>query len=259
MRLRATAAVTALALLALPAATRAEPNPLAVDLRWDVPVVLGAGALAIGLSTKAVAPTRCRWCATNSFDTTLRDHLVWHDAKSAGTASDVLANGVLPAAALIHSGAAAWAYGDARIGLEDAIVIGEAALIATDLNAASKDAFARSRPGAGPGAGGAAAKSFYSGHTTIAFAVATATGTVASLRGYPSAPWVWATGLTLATGVGYLRVAADAHWTTDVLAGAAVSGVVGWAVPYLFHRVRSDRGRSAVEIVPAPGGLALVF
>jgi membrane-associated phospholipid phosphatase len=259
MRLRAAASLTAALVLTLPATARAEPNPLAVDLRWDVPVTLGAGAVAVGLSTKALAPTRCRWCATNSFDTTLRDHLGWRDTRSAGTASDVLASGVLPAAALIHSGAAGWVYGDARIAVDDAIVIVEAVLIATDLNAASKDAFARARPRAGPGAGGAAVKSFYSGHTTLAFSVATATGTVASLRGYPSAPWVWATGLTLATGVGYLRVAADAHWATDVLAGAAVSGVVGWAVPYLFHRVTSDRGRSAVEIVPAPGGFALVF
>lgn len=255
VRVPALALVVALA----PAARADEPNPLAVDLRWAVPVTLGAGALAAGLSAKPLAPSRCRWCGTNGYDTSSRTHLVWRDTRSAGTASDVLAAGVLPAAALVHAGAQAWRHGDARLGLEDAIVIAEAVLIATDLNAVAKDLFARRRPSAGDGASGAAVKSFYSGHTTLAFSLATSAGTVASLRGYSSAPWVWGTGLGLAATVGYLRVAADAHWATDVLAGAAVSGVVGWAVPWVFHRVRSERGRTAVDLVPAPGGFALVF
>lgn len=259
MRLRITALALVAALASPPAARAEEPAPLAVDLRWDVPVTLGAGALAVGLSTKPLAPTRCRWCSTNGFDRSIRLHLVWSDTRGAGTASDVLASGVLPAAALVHAGAQAWRHGDARLGLEDAIVIAEAVLIATDLNAASKDLFARRRPGAGPNASGAAVKSFYSGHTSLAFSLATSAGTVASLRGYSSAPWVWGAGLGLATCVGYLRVAADAHWATDVLAGAAVSGLVGWAVPWVFHRVRSEGGGRAVEVVPAPGGFALVF
>jgi membrane-associated phospholipid phosphatase len=75
-----------------------------------------------------------------------------------------------------------------------------------------------------------------------------------TLRGDEAAPWVWAIGLTLATGVGYLRVGADAHWLTDVLAGAAVGTAIGVAVP-LFEK-RLVKG---VTIAPAPGGFAIRF
>jgi hypothetical protein len=60
--------------------------------------------------------------------------------------------------------------------------------------------------------------SFYGGHTSFGFTVVAATVTVASMRGYP--------------GVG---IAADQHYLTDILVGAAVGGLVGWAVPRVFH------------------------
>ena len=42
-------------------------------------------------------------------------------------------------------------------------------------------------------------------------------------------------GFTLAAGVGYLRIAADQHYLTDILVGAAVGGLMGWAIPRIFH------------------------
>jgi membrane-associated phospholipid phosphatase len=90
--------------------------------------------------------------------------------------------------------------------------------------------------------------SFYSSHTSFSFAVATASGTVASMRKYRSAPLVWAAGLVSAAAVGYLRIAADRHYFTDVLTGAAAGSAVGFAVPYLFHR-----SRGLLAVVPAPG------
>ena len=42
---------------------------------------------------------------------------------------------------------------------------------------------------------------------------------------------MWATGLTFAAATAYLRVAADKHYFTDVLASAAIGVAVGWAVP----------------------------
>jgi membrane-associated phospholipid phosphatase len=89
--------------------------------------------------------------------------------------------------------------------------------------------------------------SFYSGHTSFAFALATSAGSVATLRGYRWAPAIWAVGLVAATTVGYLRIAADRHWFTDVLTGAVAGTAVGVGVPYLFHR---RRGEHRIALVP---------
>lgn len=82
--------------------------------------------------------------------------------------------------------------------------------------------------------------SFFSGHTTLAFAVATSSGTIASMRGYRLAPAVWAAGMSLAALSGYLRIAGDRHYLTDVLAAAAVGSAFGVGVPLLFHAPRSE-------------------
>jgi len=78
--------------------------------------------------------------------------------------------------------------------------------------------------------------SFPSGHTALGFSLATAAGTVATLRGYRHAPYVWGAGMAVAAFTGYLRLAADKHYASDVLVGALVGSLVGWAVPYLLHR-----------------------
>jgi membrane-associated phospholipid phosphatase len=78
--------------------------------------------------------------------------------------------------------------------------------------------------------------SFASGHASLAFAFAVSTGSLASLRGDSGKEWVWATGLTFAAATSYLRIAADRHYFTDVLAGAAIGTTLGWVVPRLVDR-----------------------
>jgi membrane-associated phospholipid phosphatase len=78
-----------------------------------------------------------------------------------------------------------------------------------------------------------------SGHATAGFAVAVSTGVVATMRGRKSAPWLWLAGLALATFNSYLRIAADRHYLTDVLAGAALGTLAGLAVPLVFHGVKA--------------------
>lgn len=67
--------------------------------------------------------------------------------------------------------------------------------------------------------------SFFSGHTSIAFALAAATSTVASRRGLKDARRIRNVSYSLAAATGAFRVLGDRHYTTDVLVG----GVVGWA------------------------------
>ena len=97
--------------------------------------------------------------------------------------------------------------------------------------------------------------SFFSGHTALAVSFAVSAGTIASMRSYPHAGWVLGGGLTMAATTGYLRIAADRHYFTDVLTGALVGAAVGWAVPHL-HGMRdssaSDSSTAARRPPPRP-------
>jgi membrane-associated phospholipid phosphatase len=100
--------------------------------------------------------------------------------------------------------------------------------------------------------------SFWGGHSAFLFSVAAGATQVARLRGRTGWKWLALASFAGAAATGWLRVAADRHWATDVLAGAAVGTAVGLSVPLLVMHPAGERG-TAVMLVPAPGGLALVF
>ncbi len=86
-----------------------------------------------------------------------------------------------------------------------------------------------------------ARRSFFSGHTTMAFAGAVFTSTIFSDY-YPDSPWrPWLTGglLTAATATGYLRYAAGMHYPSDILVGAMVGSVIGYLIPWT-HREKNN-------------------
>jgi membrane-associated phospholipid phosphatase len=101
--------------------------------------------------------------------------------------------------------------------------------------------------------------SFFSGHAALAFSAAVSAGTIASMRSYPHSGWLLGSGLALATTTGYLRIAADRHYFTDVLAGALVGATVGWAVPQLHGMLSSppDTASAAARRRPRPSALVL--
>lgn len=83
-----------------------------------------------------------------------------------------------------------------------------------------------------------ARRSFPSGHSANAFAAAVFAGTVYGDL-YPDSRrkgWVWGIGLTAAATTASLRYAAGHHFPTDIIAGAALGGALGYMVPRL-HRV----------------------
>lgn len=84
---------------------------------------------------------------------------------------------------------------------------------------ALKLAVHRDRPNGGQDA-------FPSNHATQAFAVASV---IAAHYG-GERPWVRWLAYGIATGVGFSRVYHDAHWTSDVLAGAGIGALVGHTV-----------------------------
>jgi len=107
--------------------------------------------------------------------------------------------------------------------------------------------------------------SFPAGHVVEAFGLAAASGVVASRRRYRLAPLVWAVGLTLGLATAYARMAADRHYFTDVLAGAAIGTVVGGGVAFLLHPEVSGGAETAwirrarLAVMPSPHGAIIGF
>lgn len=91
-------------------------------------------------------------------------------------------------------------------------------------------------------------RSFYSGHTSSAFASLVFLAGVFE-RLYPDSDargWVWGGCLAAATTTGYLRYAAGRHYPTDILAGAVVGAFVGYLVPTL-HEIEADSPDGSVD------------
>jgi membrane-associated phospholipid phosphatase len=216
-----------------------------------------------------LAPSSCRWCdlrpegadALNSLDRTGRERLLWHRPNTASTISDVVAYGITPAIAFGLSGWGARASGRGSAFKADALVIAEAAVLASNASQALKYLTARQRPSAHARALGQATAvepssddnlSFSSGHTAMAFAVAVSAARVMTLRGYRHAGWAWGLGLSAAAAVGYLRIAADRHYVTDVLASAGIGTAMGLIVPRLVLSKRAPGPASDTRATITP-------
>ena len=98
-----------------------------------------------------------------------------------------------------------------------------------------------------------------SGHATQAFAVASV------ISAHSDSLWVGAAAYTLAGLVGFARVYHNAHWTSDVAAGALIGTAVGQGVVRVNNRIRSGDGRVQVTFAPILGerdkgaGVTIVF
>jgi membrane-associated phospholipid phosphatase len=255
----------ALALLvAAPAAFAAGPKPLEYDLRLDVAVTFSAAAVWVGteLAKEHLAPVVCRFCEPNWLDVAVRNTVAWRNPASARRVSDAIAFAVLPAAMVAHQLLAANGEGDWKAGLIDVLIVAEATALAADLNQLVKFNAARVRPFVRFGDPARQHEpddhlSFYSGHTSLAFSLASSAGMVSTLRGYRSAHFVWGVGMSLAASVGWLRMGGDMHAFTDVLVGAAVGTTLGAGLPWLLHRNRS--GAPAPPAAASPAMLAFSF
>lgn len=259
--------ITLLALLASPRAhaqERTNVKRLAYDVRVDTAITLTGLVWYVtsDLLKGSLVPAKCRWCyrrkdgtdALNTVDRSIRHHFRWRRPHTAHVLSNILAFGALPAMSFGLTQIAAVHDGAVREIPIDALLIAEASVLALDFNQIAKYAFARERPfvhflpRAPEGVRALTASpsddnlSFFSGHTTGAFAVASSAGMVASLRGYRLAPVVWTSGLVSAAAVGYLRIAADKHYFSDVMLGAIVGTVLGAGLPLLFHRPEAEPG-----------------
>ncbi|PKN57966.1 MAG: hypothetical protein CVU56_08235 [Deltaproteobacteria bacterium HGW-Deltaproteobacteria-14] len=113
-------------------------------------------------------------------------------------------------------------------------------------------------------------RSFFSGHTTAAFAAA-AVGCShhvnLALYGDPVADGVACAGaFGVAAFTGLMRIAGDKHYLSDVLVGAGVGTLIGFGLPWLLHYRFGDDAEAAagapaaasVSLVPFGNGAALM-
>jgi membrane-associated phospholipid phosphatase len=237
----------------------------------DVPLLAIAAVFGIGRNIRGgLAPAYCAPSPGSPVEQTTHcdpGRLNWLDRQVAGRYhpgwerwSDIGLYGMEALAA-----AGILTHERLKRGLNDLVVIAEATLLASAAAGVSTAVTGRPRPYMyGTDAplsvreNGDGALSYFSGHTSTSFGLATATF-VTLHRLHPDARWPWfvlAGGATLAALVGATRVLAGQHFPTDVMAGAIAGTSIGLIVPALHSAPR--RLTAAPLAVRDGGGLAIL-
>lgn len=249
--LRAGCLVAALLLLT-PSTASADDEVAEPDYKVHAPLTFGLGLAYVLGEAPLKAPLSkdtCRWCGPILMDDAVRDGLLWEDKHRAHSISNLTGFVGAPLFALGGIGLAATLDDRRDNWLADGLIVAESAAIAGVINFAIKAAVARERPFVHQLAPEDKPnterpqdnnQSFYSGHSTLSMSLAVSAGTVAHMRGYRYAPALYGGGIALSLTTGYLRIAADKHWSTDVLTGWIVGAAIGYAVPRFLHRKDSE-------------------
>jgi membrane-associated phospholipid phosphatase len=253
------------ALTTLSAHSARADTTLRVSRGLESGLTLGGFALlgVAELEADAITPQHCRWCDPPGFDASGQRELRWGSTRNASLFSNIGVT-VMPAAAL----SSLWLMNpsprnDWSTRYDDTLLVAESVVVTMLIGDAVKLAIARERPrvhALTPAERTARPYdaqdnlSFFSSHTAFAFTLACSAGTIASLRGYSGAPYIWGGGLALATTIGYLRIGADAHYVSDVVVGALVGSAIGVAVPLLHaHETRSSVALQPLGVSGAQG------
>lgn len=224
----------------------AREDPFDVELVVDLPIIALTGSVYLA---SEVITGQASWAGCLSCDPShlgpLDRRVLDNYVPAAAPVSDVLlySSIALPMVADLgdvlghRSGIKGWG--------KDVVVLAETATVNAALNAAVKFAIGRPRPysygldGSGRDVSeGDARLSFYSGHTSTAFAMATAYGYLFTAR-HPRSRWiapVWLLGYAYAGTTGALRIAAGKHFYSDVLVGAIAGTAIGLLIP-AAHRL----------------------
>jgi membrane-associated phospholipid phosphatase len=253
---------------AAPAAPADPPRLTKLSYDWTVDGIttgaLAASTIALMLLDNQLAPIQCRWCVPGTLDGNLSMSARWANPHTADTLSNVLQFAV-PVGVMGFGLIQAYRFDDPAAGWSSVLLITQAASLAMLANTIVKYSVGRARPYVWQGTPDLypsptdANVSFFSGHVTFVFAVVVSGSTLFFMQDMPGAPYVLGFGLAAAALTGYLRIAADKHYLSDVLVSAGVGSLVGWAVPYLFHRPGKQGAPQAGDLMPAPGGIAIAW
>ena len=251
-----------------PAVPAVEPTRTPrIRLKHNLPVdmiatgAMGAALISWGFLKVNIGFKDCTICdgppgETNALDGFFRDSLKQRDGAPAATLSHIISYGVGPAMGFaLTIGAAA---ADNRIDEAplNCLLVIEASLAAVIVKEGLTAFVRRERPFVHALEGeekekelarGDPLESFPGGHTASIMAITASSAVVSTMRGYRLAPLIWIIGSTIATTSMYLRIASDQHYFTDNVMGAVVGGVVGAAVPLLFHGRINDQPTAATR------------
>jgi membrane-associated phospholipid phosphatase len=205
----------------------------------------------------------CHWCNPGSFDNSARNALLWSNPKSAQLASNITGYVIVP---LFVASMSLYALSTtnprtSRV-IDDVTPIAETVVLSQLVTQAMKFTVGRERPFVHFGPPGMHSDdddaSFFSGHSALVFGVVTSAGMIAHRHHYKTEPYIWGIGLPLAVATGYLRIAGDKHYLTDVLVGAGVGIGAGLTVPLLMQRPEEHAQQRTVSLVPTGNGAMLV-
>ncbi|MEO6771417.1 MAG: phosphatase PAP2 family protein [Kofleriaceae bacterium] len=255
--------VAAVVLLALAGTARAEPwyrGRYGRNRVIHLSITTAGAILYFSSETfgkKYLGGLDCRWCVPDRLDASARNALVWHDVGTANTLSNLTG---YVAAPILSLGLVLIGQGSARGSLEwgqvmdDVVPILETVVASELALVVAKFAVERARPFVYYGGHATDPEdnlSFMSGHAELTFALATSAGLIAHRQHYWTEPYIWAGGMTLAAATGYLRIAADKHYLTDVVGGSLVGVAAALIVPRWMERRETT-------VVPTGNGLAII-
>jgi membrane-associated phospholipid phosphatase len=236
---------------------------------WTVDGIVTGGlavsTLTLLLLNNKLAPLDCKWCAPGTIDGNISRSVLWSNPAVANTVSNVM-QFAIPVGVVGFALIQGYLHDDPAAGWSAVLLITEATSLAMLTNVIVKYTTGRARPyiwqgtpDLYPATTSDANVSFFGGHTTFVFAVVVSGSTLFFMQDMPGAPWVLGAGLAAASFTAYLRMAAGKHYLSDTLVGAGVGSLIGWAVPYLFHRPGKKGPPQAGDLLPAPGGIAIAW
>jgi membrane-associated phospholipid phosphatase len=211
-----------------------------VSLPIDGFVIVASSAAILvpyALSSHLITPT----CPCSSSSVNAIDRGVIGNASNT---ADTISNVTVGLAVLAPPVADWLALGASRTLLDDVVVFTESLTVNAGINTVVKYSVQRPIPRAYSDPGDAAKvssyRSFYSGHTSLAFAaLSTASVTLDARYGLTWQPWV--ASVLIGASVGAERVLAGYHFYTDVVVGALAGTAVGTVVPIAHLRSRRLR------------------
>ena len=237
---------------------------LPVSPLWD-----GLAAGALGAATLIVQfgvpnPSEAKWSSTG-FDDWVRGWLKISSESGRNTAaitSDVFVY-TLAAAPFVNAFfVAGWEHERMDVAWKLAALDAQTLLTVTLVTISLQKLTARERPfvkdcQTNPSLSecsiGAKYASFPSAHTSVAFAAVALECFHHGFLDTSHTGWgaaVCPVTIAVATGTALLRVAADRHWATDVIAGAVLGGTLGYAIPALHIAFAENKDKTAI-ITPA--------